>query len=108
MYLPRRQHLFGKSWFFGLFQLACKDCCEPRSYRRYLGIDEFGLVFHSNDSGAAFEQIDGVSQAFAIALGALANDGDYPAVYVAANLDGFGYFLSTDALPTWNELGPNQ
>ncbi|KAK7461821.1 hypothetical protein VKT23_008252 [Stygiomarasmius scandens] len=61
-------------------------------------------LFHSTDSGATFEQIDGISQAFAIALGAPANDGDYPAVYTAANLDGFGYFLSTDAGASWVQI----
>ncbi|THU81179.1 CEL6 protein [Dendrothele bispora CBS 962.96] len=61
-------------------------------------------LFHSTDNGSTFEAIDGITQAFAIALGAPAEDGGYPAVYAAANLGGFGYFRSDDVGANWVQI----
>ncbi|TFK76921.1 Oligoxyloglucan reducing end-specific cellobiohydrolase [Pluteus cervinus] len=58
-------------------------------------------LFHSTDSGTSFTTITGVKQAWAIALGAPAKTGGYPALYAAANIDGIGYYRSDDAGVTW-------
>lgn len=53
-------------------------------------------LFHSTDSGSTFTAISGVTEAWAIALGAPATSGGYPAVFAAANIDGLGYYRSDD------------
>ncbi|KAG7099404.1 hypothetical protein E1B28_001257 [Marasmius oreades] len=58
-------------------------------------------LFHSTDSGSTFTAISGVSQAWAIALGAPAKAGSYPALFAAANIGGIGYFRSDDVGVNW-------
>lgn len=43
-------------------------------------------------------------KAWAIALGAPAKAGGYPAVFAAANIGGVGYFRSDDAGATWVQI----
>lgn len=54
-------------------------------------------LFHSINNGTKFSAISGVTQAWAIALGAPAKTGGYPAVFAAANIGGIGYYRSDDA-----------
>ncbi|KAJ8084220.1 hypothetical protein PM082_002987 [Marasmius tenuissimus] len=62
-------------------------------------------LFHSTNSGSTFTAIAGVSQAWAIGLGAPAKSGGYPAVFAAANIDsGVGYFRSDDAGVNWVKI----
>ncbi|KAK0473160.1 hypothetical protein IW261DRAFT_1553088 [Armillaria novae-zelandiae] len=59
-------------------------------------------LFHSTDYGSTFTAIEGVSQAWAIALGAAA-----PAtllVFAAANIDDVGYYRSDDEGATWTQI----
>ncbi|KAF8898537.1 hypothetical protein BD779DRAFT_1666368 [Infundibulicybe gibba] len=58
-------------------------------------------LFHSTNSGTSFTAISGVTQAWAIALGAPAKTGGYPALFAAANIGGVGYFRSDDAGVNW-------
>ncbi|KAG6845973.1 hypothetical protein H0H87_011021 [Tephrocybe sp. NHM501043] len=61
-------------------------------------------LFHSTDSGATFIAISGVTQAWAIALGAPATTGGYPALFAAANIGGVGYFRSDDKGVNWVKI----
>lgn len=61
-------------------------------------------LFHSTDYGSTFMVVGGVSQAWAIALGAAATDGGYPAVFAAANINGVGYYRSDDEGATWTQI----
>ncbi|CAL1695971.1 unnamed protein product [Somion occarium] len=61
-------------------------------------------IFHSTDLGSTFTSLSGVSQAWAIALGAPAKAGGYPALFAAANIDGVGYFRSDDAGVNWVKI----
>ena len=61
-------------------------------------------LFHSTDLGTTFTAISGVTQAWAIALGAPANTGGYPALFAAANIGGVGYFRSDDAGVNWVQI----
>ncbi|KAK7694577.1 hypothetical protein QCA50_001763 [Cerrena zonata] len=61
-------------------------------------------IFHSTDLGSTFTAVSGVSQAWAIALGAPAKTGGYPALFAAANIDGVGYFRSDDAGVNWVKI----
>ncbi|KAG6842504.1 hypothetical protein C0991_000030 [Blastosporella zonata] len=61
-------------------------------------------LFHSTNSGATFTAISGVSQAWAIALGAPATTGGYPALFAAANISGVGYFRSNDQGVNWVQI----
>ncbi|KAI8995567.1 hypothetical protein BD414DRAFT_479908 [Trametes punicea] len=61
-------------------------------------------LFHSTDTGSTFTAIPGVSQAWAIALGAPKTAGGYPALYAAADIGGVGYFRSDDAGVSWVKI----
>ncbi|KAI0078942.1 Oligoxyloglucan reducing end-specific cellobiohydrolase [Panus rudis PR-1116 ss-1] len=61
-------------------------------------------IFHSTDTGSTFSQLSGVSQAWAIALGAPKSTGGYPALFAAANIGGVGYFRSDDAGVNWVQI----
>ncbi|KAK0246051.1 hypothetical protein EDD85DRAFT_944431 [Armillaria nabsnona] len=61
-------------------------------------------LFHSTDYGSTFTAIEGVTQAWAIALGAAATDGGSPAVFAAANIGGVGYYRSDDEGATWIQI----
>ncbi|KDR85178.1 hypothetical protein GALMADRAFT_218259 [Galerina marginata CBS 339.88] len=62
-------------------------------------------LFHSTNSGSSFTAVSGVSQAWAIALGAPAKAGGYPAVFAAANIGGtVGYFRSDDQAVNWVQI----
>lgn len=62
-------------------------------------------LYHSSDSGATFTAIEGISQAWALGLGAAKEEGGYPAVYVAATLDGVtGYYRSDDEGASWVQI----
>ncbi|KAF8973745.1 hypothetical protein BDZ97DRAFT_1912214 [Flammula alnicola] len=61
-------------------------------------------LFHSTDTGSTFTAITGISQAWAIALGAPAKAGGYPAVFAAANIGGVGYFRSDDGGVNWVQI----
>ncbi|TCD63986.1 hypothetical protein EIP91_004688 [Steccherinum ochraceum] len=61
-------------------------------------------IFHSTDLGSTFAAVSGVSQAWAIALGAPAKTGGYPALFAAANIGGVGYFRSDDAGVNWVQI----
>ncbi|KAL1690415.1 glycoside hydrolase family 74 protein [Schizophyllum commune] len=62
-------------------------------------------LYHSTDSGATFTAIEGISQAWALGLGAAKEEGAYPAVFVAATLDGVtGYYRSDDEGASWVQI----
>jgi len=61
-------------------------------------------IFHSTDLGTSFTAVPGVSRAWAIALGAPAKAGEYPALFAAANISGVGYFRSDDAGVNWVQI----
>jgi xyloglucan-specific exo-beta-1,4-glucanase len=62
-------------------------------------------LFHSTNTGSSFTAISGVSEAWAIALGAPAETGGYPAVFAAANIGGtIGYFRSDNEGVTWVQV----
>ncbi|KAK0473162.1 hypothetical protein IW261DRAFT_1658654 [Armillaria novae-zelandiae] len=61
-------------------------------------------LFHSTNLGASFSAISGMSQAWAVALGAPASTGGYPAVFATANYGGIGYFRSDDAGVNWVKI----
>ncbi|KAG6850815.1 hypothetical protein H0H93_008118 [Arthromyces matolae] len=62
-------------------------------------------LYHSTNSGAAFTAISGISQAWAIALGAPATSGGYPALFAAANISStVGYFRSDDQGVNWVQI----
>ncbi|KAJ3479843.1 hypothetical protein NLI96_g8779 [Meripilus lineatus] len=61
-------------------------------------------LFHSTDSGSTFTAVSGVTQAWAIALGAPAKSGGYPALFAAATIGNVGYFRSDDAGVNWVQI----
>jgi len=61
-------------------------------------------LFHSTNSGSTFSAISGITQAWAIALGAPAKTGGYPAIFAAANIGGVGYFRSDDQGVSWVKI----
>lgn len=61
-------------------------------------------LFHSTNSGTSFTTISGISQAWAIALGAPATTSGYPAIFAAANIGGIGYFRSDDQGVNWVKI----
>ncbi len=61
-------------------------------------------LFHSTNTGSSFTAISGVTQAWAIALGAPKTAGGYPALFAAANIGGVGYFRSDDAGANWVKI----
>ncbi|TDL28306.1 Oligoxyloglucan reducing end-specific cellobiohydrolase [Rickenella mellea] len=62
-------------------------------------------IFHSVNSGTTFTQLPGITQAWAIALGAPAKAGGYPAIFAAAVLGTTtGYFRSDDAGVNWVQI----
>lgn len=61
-------------------------------------------LFHSTDSGNTFTPISGISEAWAIALGAPATTSSYPAIFAAANINGVGYFRSDDEGVSWVQI----
>ena len=62
-------------------------------------------IFHTTDSGATFSAISGVTQAWALALGAPATTGGYPALFAAANIGGtVGYFRTDDKGANWVQI----
>ncbi|KAI0310081.1 hypothetical protein OF83DRAFT_1071109, partial [Amylostereum chailletii] len=61
-------------------------------------------LFHSTDSGSTFSAIEGISAAWAIALGAPKTSGGYPAVFAAAAVGTVGYFRSDDQGATWVQI----
>ncbi|KAI5117689.1 hypothetical protein M0805_003479 [Coniferiporia weirii] len=62
-------------------------------------------IFHSLDFGSTFSQISGITQAWAIALGAPKSSGGYPAIFAAATFGTqLGYFRSDDAGLNWVQI----
>lgn len=62
-------------------------------------------LYHSTNSGTTFTAITGVSEAWAIGLGAPATSGGYPAVFAAANINStIGYFRSDNTGSTWVQI----
>lgn len=61
-------------------------------------------LFHSTNMGTSFTAIPGITQAWAIALGAPATTNGYPAVFAAANIGGVGYFRSDDGGVNWVQI----
>ncbi|EGN94557.1 glycoside hydrolase family 74 protein [Serpula lacrymans var. lacrymans S7.3] len=62
-------------------------------------------IFHSTDTGSSFTALSAPSEAWAIALGAPASSGGYPALYAAADISGLvGYYRSDDTGATWVQI----
>lgn len=62
-------------------------------------------LFHSTNSGTSFTAVTGPTQAWAIALGAPAKSGGYPAVFAAAIISSVtGYFRSDDGGVNWIQI----
>ncbi|KAI0695397.1 hypothetical protein BC835DRAFT_1406238 [Cytidiella melzeri] len=65
-------------------------------------------LFHSTDSGISFTPVSGITQAWAIALGAPEGPHGPPAVFAAANLTGtgggIGYYRSDNGGETWVKI----
>jgi photosystem II stability/assembly factor-like uncharacterized protein len=59
-------------------------------------------LFHSDDRGQTFREIEAVSVALAVGFGKAAPEGDYPAIYLSGSVDGVpGIFRSDDAGESW-------
>ncbi|KAJ8518405.1 hypothetical protein ONZ45_g4516 [Pleurotus djamor] len=65
-------------------------------------------IFHSTNSGTSFTSVSGVTQAWAIALGAPASTGGYPTLFAAADIEGVGYFRSDDTGLNWVKINDAQ
>ncbi|KAJ7169606.1 hypothetical protein C8R46DRAFT_1217285 [Mycena filopes] len=61
-------------------------------------------LFHSTNFGSSFTAIPGITQAWAIALGAPKTATSYPAIFAAANIGGIGYFRSDDMGVNWVKI----
>lgn len=62
-------------------------------------------IFHTTNSGATFSALSGVTQAWAIGLGAPATAGGYPALFAAAEIGGVvGYYRSDNAGVSWVQI----
>lgn len=62
-------------------------------------------LFHSTNMGTTFTAISGVTEAWAIALGAPATTGGYPAVFAAAEIGGLvAYYRSDNTGSTWVQI----
>lgn len=66
-------------------------------------------LFHSTNSGASFSAVSGITQAWAIALGAPESTNAYPAVFAAANVaagsgGGIGYYRSDNGGKNWVKI----
>ncbi|KAF8597228.1 Oligoxyloglucan reducing end-specific cellobiohydrolase [Ceratobasidium sp. AG-I] len=62
-------------------------------------------LYHSTNYGATFTAATGVSQAWAIGLGAPKTSGTYASVFAAAIIDGVtGYFRSDNSGSTWVQI----
>jgi len=61
-------------------------------------------LFHSTNFGSTFATIPGITEAWAIALGAPKTATSYPAIFAAANIGGVGYFRSDDAGVNWVQI----
>jgi len=62
-------------------------------------------LFHSTNNGTTFSAISGVTEAWAISLGAPATAGGYPSLYAAATISGTtSYFRSDNEGTSWNQI----
>ncbi|KAF7306680.1 Carbohydrate-binding module family 1 protein [Mycena indigotica] len=61
-------------------------------------------LFHSTNMGSTFTKISGPTAAWQMALGAPKTAGGYPALFVAANIGGIGYFRSDDQGTNWIQI----
>lgn len=61
-------------------------------------------LFHSTNSGSTFTAVPGITQAWAIALGAPVSAGKYPSIFAAANMGSVGYFRSDDGGVNWVQI----
>ncbi|QRV88356.1 vacuolar protein sorting-associated protein [Ceratobasidium sp. AG-Ba] len=62
-------------------------------------------LYHSTNYGATFTTVSGVSQAWAIGLGAPKTSGAYASVFAAATISGVtGYFRSDNSGSTWVQI----
>lgn len=62
-------------------------------------------LFHSTNLGTSFTAIAGVTSAWAIALGAPAKTGGYPALFASASIGGtVGVFRSDDTGVNWVQI----
>ncbi|KAJ6519554.1 hypothetical protein C8R45DRAFT_852566 [Mycena sanguinolenta] len=61
-------------------------------------------LFHSTTFGSSFTAIPGITEAWAIALGAPQTATSYPAIFAAANIGGVGYFRSDDMGVNWVKI----
>jgi xyloglucan-specific exo-beta-1,4-glucanase len=62
-------------------------------------------LFHSTNNGTTFTEISGVTEAWAIALGAPSTAGAYPSLYAAAEIGGVvGYFRSDNEGASWVQI----
>ncbi|KJA29887.1 carbohydrate-binding module family 1 protein [Hypholoma sublateritium FD-334 SS-4] len=61
-------------------------------------------LFHSTNLGSTFTAVPGITQAWAIALGAPISAGKYPSVFAAANIGSVGYFRSDDGGVNWVQI----
>ncbi|KAJ7042520.1 hypothetical protein C8F04DRAFT_1076201 [Mycena alexandri] len=61
-------------------------------------------LFHSTNFGSTFTAIPGITEAWAIALGAPKTATSYPAIFAAANIGVVGYFRSDDMGVNWVQI----
>ncbi|KAH7915355.1 hypothetical protein BJ138DRAFT_120771 [Hygrophoropsis aurantiaca] len=62
-------------------------------------------IFHSTNVGQTFTSLSGPTEAWAIALGASATSGGYPALFAAASIDGLvGYYRSDNVGQAWVQI----
>jgi len=62
-------------------------------------------LFHSTNNGTTFTAISGITEAWAIALGAPQTAGAYPSVFAAAEISGVvGYFRSDNEGTSWVQI----
>lgn len=66
-------------------------------------------LYHSQDAGKTFVKIDGVSGVHALGFGKAAPRADFPAMYMAATVNGVeGVLRSDDTAKTWVRINDDQ
>jgi len=74
-----------------------------------LWISNAGGLYHSTDSGKTFARMDGVSGVHTLGFGKAAPGADYPAMYLAATVNGLeGVLRSDDTAKTWVRINDDQ
>ncbi|KAK7064455.1 carbohydrate-binding module family 1 protein [Favolaschia claudopus] len=94
---------FTKTASLGTSNVPVKIVVHPKVSGDVWVSTDTGL-FHSTNSGTSFTAISGITQAWAIALGAPKTSTGYPAIFAAAKIGTVGYFRSDDMGVNWVQI----